>query len=97
MRAKTINPQAYTEVPEVVEEKTKEAEAVKNFQKLRESKRSFKTMKSAERRRSQRSSKSPLFSSDTSGDQQPSKREHLRKKIVDISKTKKRKEFDHDN
>ncbi len=37
-----------------------------------------------------------MFSSDTSGEQ-PGKREHLRKKIVDLSKTKKRKEFDHDN
>ena len=95
----TIEYQPKSEIPQNSEEveQNKEAEAVKNFQKLRESKRSFKTMKSRERKRSTRSSKSPFLSSDTSGDQQPGKREHLRKKIVDISKTKKRKEFDHDN
>ena len=40
---------------------------------------------------------SPLLSSGETSDENSGQNQHLRKKIVDLSKTKKRKEFDHDN
>ena len=95
-RSRTQAPASSSKLDDGTEDSPKkdsEYKAVKDFKKLRENRTSLKDKK---KKRSFRSP-NPYMSSSPSNDGEPSRREALRKKIVDISKTKKRKEFDFDN